>query len=171
MVEAAAQQRCAARLDVQRQPSSSIRCSASRPQVQYSHRQAASFGNVQLVTQSRRSGSRRTQSRGTLLCRRSSVHVMALDASWPSDYETQAKKKIDQDRMAADKLKIGESGIPAARSKPLLRKVVSEWRHPGLRCVITCTSACNLASQCPVRHSGLRKLWAVPCKAIHQAGT
>lgn len=38
------------------------------------------------------------------------MSVRALDASWPSDYEAQAKKKLVDDRVAQDKLKIGAPG-------------------------------------------------------------
>lgn len=38
------------------------------------------------------------------------MSIQALDASWPSDYEAQAKRKLQEDRMAADRLKIGEHG-------------------------------------------------------------
>jgi hypothetical protein len=43
--------------------------------------------------------------------------VFALDAALPFDYEAQAKKRLEAERNAADKLVIGPS--PSARSTPV----------------------------------------------------
>jgi hypothetical protein len=51
-----------------------------------------------------------------------SLSVFALDAALPFDYEAQAKKRLEAERNAADKLVIGPS--PSARSKPLCPPMV-----------------------------------------------
>ena len=80
------------------------------------------------------------------------VRVFALDAALPFDYEAQARKRLDAQRSAADKLVIGASLCTAS---------------------LGASSACRLLTPlCGAsRHCGLRQLRSVPGQAVREAGT
>jgi len=71
-----------------------------------------------------------------------SLSVFALDAALPFDYEAQAKKRLEAERNAADKLVIGPS--PSARSKPLCPHGL--LTH-GVKRRAPCVSCCPFRAQ------------------------
>lgn len=172
-MEAVAHQRaCAARLDLQRQTSSSLPCSASRPQAHFVAQKASAFGRgAHAAFDGGCRDRRRVHACQSALGGRSGVSVQALDASWPSDYEAQAKKKLQEERMAADRLRIGARGADC----------LYDWLHTNSTNHGSANSAFG-ADRCPAmgvslelllfpatRDLGVRELWAVPRKALHPA--